>query len=278
MKKKIFVTYGNSNYYKSLKRIAKEAKTSGEFDEIFIFTDKELPEEITSHELFQYKRGGGYWLWKPYICLKVLERCDESDIVVYSDCGNKIYRHNQWNCFFEKMENYKGIFFYHGAVMDKWCRKSLIKKYKDSIPCIGYMYQLQSGFFIFSKRCQSIMEEWYKVMRNHPEFVIDASQLEKKYESPYFIESRHDQSVLSCVVYDNWDKDIWVTRQRSERYHRRGQAVFNARISDDSVRSTIKYEPIHILILRLFLIVPYREAKMKLFHLITHLYKSCFSN
>lgn len=54
-----FVTYGNSVYRQSLKRICEEAKESGEFDEVLAFTDTDLPDYITLNELFAYSRGGG---------------------------------------------------------------------------------------------------------------------------------------------------------------------------------------------------------------------------
>lgn len=48
------------------------AEKTGLFDRIILYTDKDLPQEITNHELMSYKRGGGYWLWKPYIILNAL--------------------------------------------------------------------------------------------------------------------------------------------------------------------------------------------------------------
>ena len=32
-------------------------------------------------------RGGGYWIWKPYIISKMLEQINENDILVYIDAG-----------------------------------------------------------------------------------------------------------------------------------------------------------------------------------------------
>lgn len=83
MNKKIFITYGDASYSKSLERIQAEAKSCGEFDRVIAYSNNDLPESITSNILSTYSRGGGYWLWKPYICLKTLQSIDETDIVVY---------------------------------------------------------------------------------------------------------------------------------------------------------------------------------------------------
>lgn len=129
MNKKILITYGDELYRKSLDRIAEEARNTGEFDEVITYTKADLPEEITSNVLFSHKRGGGYWLWKPYVCLKTLEKCDDTDIVVYSDCGNKLFRHKQWNMYWGWMKKRDAVFFYNGGRMEQWCRKSLIDEF-----------------------------------------------------------------------------------------------------------------------------------------------------
>lgn len=105
MSKKIFITYGNKLYYESLQRIKEQASSVGCFDKIITYTDADLPEEICNHSLMQYKRGGGYWLWKPYFILKtLLEVAQEGDIVVYSDAGSEVFKHKSWNLFFKMME------------------------------------------------------------------------------------------------------------------------------------------------------------------------------
>ena len=265
MNKKIFITYGDMNYYKSLDRIREEAISSGEFDKIIIYTDKDLPDEVKNSELFKYSRGGGYWIWKPYICLKTLESCDESDIIVYSDGGNMIFKHKQWNTFWKWMKKHPAIFFYYGALMVERSRKSLIEQYLHDIPFLKEMYQIQCSIFIYTVKAKPVIKEWYETMFNHPEFVKDASGEEISHEFSRFIENRHDQSVLSCSVYKNWGKlNLYVTHQRSERFHRGGQAVFNARISNDTIRNKMVHERIYIFLLRKMLVEPYRASKMYL--------------
>lgn len=157
--------------------------------------------------------------------------------------------------------------------MGAWSRKSLIQEHTEDVPMIRKMYQIQSNFFILKKSAIGIIEEWLDKMMNHPEYVIDAT--DRNEELPEFIESRHDQSVLSAVVYKHqFDAKIVVTRQRSERFSRKGQAVFNARISDTSVRNPMKYEPLHIFIIRNLLIVPFRRFKMFYYSIMNKHYRN----
>lgn len=125
------------------------------------------------------------------------------------------------------------------------------------------MYQIISSFFVFRKSAIGVIGEWLETMMTHPEYVIDASEGERQHELPTFIESRHDQAVLSAVVYKHClDGNVLVTRNRSERLSRGGQAVFNARISDTMVRNPMRYEPLHIYLVRMCLVVPFRKMKM----------------
>lgn len=75
------------------------------------------------------------------------------------------------------------------------------------------MYQIISNFFIFQKGAQHLIEEWLEQMLTHAEYVIDANDAMRPAELPEFIESRHDQAVLSAVAYHHAiDGNILVTR------------------------------------------------------------------
>ena len=79
MTKLYFITFGNEKYYNSLQRIKKEVENFNIFDEIIIKNDKDLKDDIefwNKHSDFikKYNRGYGYWIWKPYINLKLMEK------------------------------------------------------------------------------------------------------------------------------------------------------------------------------------------------------------
>ena len=44
--KKTFVTYGDDNYRESLERIGREARATGVFDSVRLYTPADLPEPI----------------------------------------------------------------------------------------------------------------------------------------------------------------------------------------------------------------------------------------
>lgn len=237
-RKKIFISYGNQIYYDSLKRLEKMALETGVFDTVIMYTDKDLPDDIKQHPLMQYSRGGGYWLWKPYFTLKALkEVAGSDDIVIYSDSGNEVFAHREWDEYFEILKTHSAICFKYGDLMKCRTRKELLDAFADTCHNLPERYQIMSGLSLWSHRALPIVEEWYHAMFNHPEWVIDVMPDEMAHQERAFQEHRHDQAVLSCVFFKNQEayhaKLMW---QRCESYHKNGQAVFCARIANTPER------------------------------------------
>lgn len=227
----IFVTYGNQNFYNSLKRIKKEAEESKVFTKIYCFTDKDLPVDVTQHILYQYNRGGGYWLWKPWVVLKVLQDANDDDIVVFSDAGNTIFKNTRkWDKLFAKLNGKDGIFFYNGSKLIQYTRRNIFEYFNNISPC---QYQIVGNFFIVKKSALPLIKEWYKTMLEHPELVLDVTDDERIFENKMFIENRHDQAVLSGIIYSYQNYfNLIVKPTTSEGYKPGKQVVFNSRISD----------------------------------------------
>ena len=261
MGKKIFLSYGNSSYYNSLKRIGEEAKATNIFDEIVLVTDKDLPIEITNCELFKYSRGGGYWIWKPYVIMKTLKKIEDDDIVCYCDAGCMIFQDKQWDIYFSYLNKKDAIFFVYGAKMKHWCKKSLLLHYSN-LRYLSECYQIQSTYLIVKKKALPIIEEWFKLMYNQPQLVIDVNESARQKENRNFIEHRHDQAVLTCIVY-NWIKsnnNIKFLWQNCETRRKNGQAMYAARISDNSIRGNPdKIEKVYITYLKDFFFTPLRS-------------------
>lgn len=261
--RRIFVTYGNQDYYNSLERISKEAISTGRFHEVRVYTDKDLPVEIRRHELFTYSRGGGYWLWKPWVVLDVMKDMYEDDILVYSDAGSIIYNHREWDKWFKIMKNKSAIFFFYNEPMEKWTRRNILN-YFDGVRNLRNFYQIMGGLFILKRCALYLIKEWYDVMFMNPEFVIDVKKNLKHLEYPNFIENRHDQSVLSGVLYNYLkDSNIKFLYQNCELRHPYGQAVFTARMSDTVQRNNTPMFPRSLEMIRKFFLVPLKYIKFK---------------
>lgn len=264
MARKILITYGDDLYINSSRRLKEQAEKLKIFDEIIIYSPKDLPAEIKASKLFKYKRGGGYWIWKPWVIYDALSRLKEDDILVYSDSGNEVFYDKEWFRWFEMLDKkYNAIFFQYGGIMKKWTRGNLLSFF-DELSHLKDYYQIQASLILIKRGACDVIEKWMNLMLLHPEFILDVEQHEFEHEMSCFIENRHDQAALSCVVYKNERryrlKTVW---QHSESRHMGGQACFNARISDKGRRSSVgKYEPLYVTLVKSMVLTPYRRIRM----------------
>ena len=99
MNRLLFLTYGDSRFKKSRDRIQNEALRLNFFDKAVVENEKTIKDKSfrdaclnkSFAEVFNNKRkGGGFWLWKPYVILKHLKTLRENDILVYTDAGSTI--------------------------------------------------------------------------------------------------------------------------------------------------------------------------------------------
>lgn len=230
--KKIFISYGNEIYYDSLQRIKKMAEDTGIFDQIIIYTDKDLPDEIKSHTLMQYARGGGYWFWKPFVILQTLkEVATENDIVIYSDSGNEIFKHKDWLHYFQMLNKYDGVCFKYGKLAKEYTKKELLDYFSDECRNLSERYQIMGGLNLWTKQSIPIVQEWFDTMKEHPELVLEDTSEPSKKQNKHLKEHRHDQAVLTGIVYKNENK-IAVLWEKCESFDQWGQAVFCARIAN----------------------------------------------
>ena len=43
-----------------------------------------------NQSILDEERGGGWWVWKPYVILDALSKVEEGDYVLYCDCGDMV--------------------------------------------------------------------------------------------------------------------------------------------------------------------------------------------
>jgi len=196
--KLFFCTYGNDEYKESRRRISYQA-LEFPFDNIMIYTPSDLNDDFKSKHaiILKEKRGGGYWIWKPYILLETFKKMKEGDVLLYTDSG--CYLNNgglkRFNEYIEMMKEYDLLSFSLDFLEKAWSKMDTIKAInpegKDS-------EQLLDGIFFIKKTGENIklIEEWY--MYSHNYHLLDDSP-SKEPNDLSFKEHRHDQSIFSLL-------------------------------------------------------------------------------
>jgi len=239
---KHFITFGGPtiNFHNRVKELCNDAKELNFFDNIKGFTDIDLKNDKifwNNHCEFieNNKRGYGYWLWKPYIIKKYIDKMKYNDILIYCDCGCS-FNKKGINRFYEYIEmlntninNYGIISFVLPLAIHiekSWTKKKILDILNVSEDDKNSK-QNMGGVLIIKKNNHSIdiINKWYKLSCNYELINDNISN-----EIDLFKENRHDQSLFSILVKQNgsiklenegvdvWlggNTPIWATRKRS---------------------------------------------------------------
>lgn len=202
--KRIFVSFADTRYIKSLERIKSETELFG-FDERYFLTEKDLPKDFfKGFSPKIYRRGFGYWTWKPYIVNKMLEKLDEGDILVYSDAGTQwhISGKNRFEEYINMLSLDTPLLTFQQPFLTKDWTKGDVFQYICPDTWLKYAMELQlwGGTFFLRKNKLSVnlLKRWLDIADNHKSLMTD---VKSKTPNPCgFREHRHDQSVFSLLV------------------------------------------------------------------------------
>jgi hypothetical protein len=89
--RKIHLNFAH-NSHKEAQKINSQSALNNGFDVSYNFSLSDIDTifyQKNKHILDQ-SRGAGYWIWKPYFILKVLNNCEFNDIIFYTDSGSQI--------------------------------------------------------------------------------------------------------------------------------------------------------------------------------------------
>jgi hypothetical protein len=202
---KHFITFGNNEYYNSVIRICKQAKSLNTFDVITGVTDSFLKKDKefwNKHGFFieNNKRGYGYWLWKSYTVKKKIELMNDDDVLVYSDSGSEININGK-----ERLDQYFQMVNQSEYGNLSFSLKFLEKMYTkmDLINHLDFLNetdteQLIATTFVLRKCSHTVdlVNKWYETCCNY-HMINDSPSIVPN--DPTFIDHRHDQSVFSIL-------------------------------------------------------------------------------
>lgn len=227
-KQKIFfLSFGapSQNWHDAVNRICGQAFEFNIFEKIFGYTEKDLVNDEyfwNKHKNFikQNKRLFGYGIWKPYLILKILDKINDNDILLYADAGCELNSNGKnyfLNVLIPKVNNKYIIGCetteHTSHSNDQNYTKMDLIKYLDMEKSNKlHLNHIQSGCFMM-KKCDIIVkmfEEYYNIACNY-HLIDDTPSVLPNHSS--FKEHRHDQSILSLLVkkYDLLNYDLYPT-------------------------------------------------------------------
>mgnify|MGYP005819933063 CR=1 FL=1 len=199
---KYLINYADLGFYNS--RIANSISgIQAGFDAVIQYKKEDIDSlfyEKNKHILSQ-RRGAGYWLWKPYIIYKTLERVDDGDIVFYSDAGSRFIK--KIDPIFDALQkNDMGIIAFEMSGNHKeneYCRRSVMEQVLGKAESV-YDTDQNMASFIGTKKCKLSLEiigAWLDLCQN-PDLILDKPPEDGEFSS--FKDHRHDQALWSLLT------------------------------------------------------------------------------
>lgn len=198
---KIFITYGDENFKKQRENAIKLAKKNGNFDKIILYLPTDIDKEFyeKNKNILSQKRGGGYWLWKPYFIVKTLEKLKEGDYLFYSDAG-AFFRKNV-DLLINELKNINQdiMGFQLPLIESQWTKTELF----TNMNCIDEFYkesnQMLASYILIRKTEFSLafFKEFLEFACNEIN-ITDKNEI-NIFQDENFIEHRHDQSIFSLL-------------------------------------------------------------------------------
>jgi len=201
------------------------------FNEIIGLTEKDLQNDNefwTKHKDFinSNSRGYGYWLWKPYIIKKTLEKMNDDDILLYVDCGCELNYNGK-----KKFDNYINLVKEKKIIGTSTCssdydytKMDLIKYFNMENDIKLLKKQHMQACCLLILKCKNIIDlfnEYYEICSNNYHLIDDSQSIESNFNG--FKEHRHDQSIFNLLVKKykliNYDLDptYWGCESKSKK-------------------------------------------------------------
>ena len=204
-----FLTFGggSNNYRAAVARICRQAYDMGVFNHILGYTDEELhacPEFWREWGAFveAHPRGFGYWIWKPWLILYTLKNMQANDVLIYCDAGCELVLSGK-----PRLEEYIAMTRERGFLGMRLPHTDLQYTRKDMLEHAGLDRDLAARgqvlattvFVSKSGPGVRMIERWYALC-SHDGGALLLDRESGSEQNVGYVEHRHDQSALSCVV------------------------------------------------------------------------------
>ena len=160
-------------------------------------------------DILDRPRGGGYWLWKPYIILVELEKLQQGDVLIYSDCGKPDNPHTvsrpltvltDW-CRDQRGGMLPGVYIPQYGRNAIWTKGECFTVMGCEADSYRNHPQIQATFSVWEKhdRSMEFVREWLNWC-TVPAALLDDHIDPSIPDAPDFRQHRHDQSILTLLA------------------------------------------------------------------------------
>lgn len=199
----IYITYGGADYEETTEKI--DTACHAQNIDFTCYDDLWLRKQDFFYTFgnqwlwkTEWKRGDGWFAWKPYIIMDALSKADHGDVILYTDADT--YPVGRIDSFREISDQ---RLFQAGDYQNRqWCKRdcSIVMgqdddKYLDAPAGNAAVCAFRKG----SWSTQQFLAEWLTYAVNPKANTLDESTIAP--EKPGFIEHRAEQAILTMLAH-----------------------------------------------------------------------------
>ena len=199
--RKVYINYADSRFKKQQRFALAAAKHLGRFDEIVGFTRSNIDDLFYSRyrHILEQKRGGGYWLWKPYFIQRTLSRLSDGDYLFYSDAGAFFLRRVDILISAVSKYNQDIMGFELPLIEKQWTKSALFANMECEAEVYRESNQLLASFMLIRKtRMSEEFFDTFLALACEESNLLDEHDVGRR-GADYPISHRHDQSIFSLL-------------------------------------------------------------------------------
>lgn len=195
------ITYANKKYERALKLNLLSAKLHGA-DRVIGYSERDIDKEYIekNKHIWIRERGGGYWIWKPYIILKTLDLIGEDDVLLYCDAGTVFVNSIRLLKSTMDAQQVDIMPFQLLAPEKQWTKRDAFILMECDSPEYTETSQILSGYILMRKneRVKKLFSEFLEYAQDERIITDNDNVLgQPNYEG--FNENRHDQTIFSLL-------------------------------------------------------------------------------
>lgn len=230
-----FTTYSDDVFSRARRRLVGEALALGDFDVVVELTPADIDPDFRAANAVTLaaERGGGYWLWKPWVANRVLRMLRNDDLLVYLDAGCKIWGTLEPWFAIARQHDPGWVVFEFGEPIPWWTKGDAYAALDLPTSAFADKEQVLGGVWAMrvSPATTRIAHEWLRAAQAPGAINDEPSVLLPN--PPGFNDHRHDQSIFTLIIRrENVTtvlKDLSYPEETAKRFK---SPVFAARSRD----------------------------------------------
>lgn len=198
------ISYGDENYASQKEFLKESALSSKLFHQVKLYDTSDLDQNFSEQfeSILKNTKGGGYWIWKPFLVNKYFQTLPKDDILLYCDAGCMINPRGAKR-FHEYVElliqSNSGSLAFELPHLEIEYTKQEVFDYFGADYAVMNANQLVGGIF-FLRKCahaRELVDEWIQTLYNNPLlFTNDKNGVQQQQQ---FIKHKSDQSIFSVI-------------------------------------------------------------------------------